>query len=57
MPVHRSPFTVHHKSLIFDKSGKLMFYMLFYALLRIDRLGQRGLADVFSSPMLKVLFH
>jgi hypothetical protein len=34
-----------------------MFYMLFYALLRIDRLGQRGLADVFSSPFFRFLFH
>jgi hypothetical protein len=37
--------------------GKWMFYLLLYALLRIDRLSQRGLADVFSSPLFRFLFN
>lgn len=37
-------------------TGKLVFYLLFYGMLRIDRLSQRGLADAFSSPMFKLIF-
>lgn len=37
-------------------SGKLMFYLLLYGILRIDRLSQRGLCDAFSSPMFKLIF-
>lgn len=37
-------------------SGKLMFYLLLYGILRVDRLSQRGLADAFSSPMFKLIF-
>lgn len=37
-------------------SGKLMFYLLLYGMLRIDRLSQRGLSDAFSSPMFKLIF-
>ena len=38
-------------------SGKLMFYLLLYGMLRIDRLSQRGLADAFSSPTFKMIFN
>lgn len=34
-------------------TGKLMFYLLLYGMLRIDRLSLRGLADAFSSPMFR----
>lgn len=37
--------------------GQLMFDMLLYSTLTIDRLGQRGLADVFSSPAFRLLFN
>jgi hypothetical protein len=37
-------------------TGKLMFYMLFYGLLTQDRLGQRGLADTYSSPQFQSIF-
>lgn len=37
-------------------SGKLMFYLLLYGMLRIDRLSQRGLRDAFGSPMFKLIF-
>jgi hypothetical protein len=37
-------------------SGKLMFYLLLYGMLRIDRLSQRGLRDAFCSPMFKLIF-
>ena len=37
-------------------TGKLVFYLLFYGMLRIDRLSQRGLADAFSSAMFKLIF-
>lgn len=37
-------------------TGKLMFYLLLYGMLRIDRLSQRGLSDAFSSPMFKLIF-
>lgn len=37
--------------------GKLMFYLLIYGLLRVDRLSQRGLADAFSSPLFRTIFN
>ncbi|MDR2056911.1 MAG: hypothetical protein LBP83_01245, partial [Dysgonamonadaceae bacterium] len=37
--------------------GKMIFNMLFYAMLTIDKLGRRGLADVFSSPHFRLLFN
>lgn len=37
-------------------SGKLMFYLLLYGILRLDRLSQRGLCDAFSSPMFQLIF-
>jgi hypothetical protein len=37
-------------------TGKLMFNLLFYAILTVDRLGQRGLADLFASPQFRLLF-
>lgn len=40
-----------------DLDGKLMFYLLFYSLLRVDRMSQRGLADVYSSPLFRFLFN
>jgi hypothetical protein len=39
-----------------ELSGKLIFYLLLYGHLCIDRLSQRGLADVFASPMFKLIF-
>jgi hypothetical protein len=38
-------------------NGKLMFYLLLYGMLRIDRLSQRGLRDAFSSPFFRTIFH
>ena len=38
-------------------SGKLMFYLLLYGMLKIDRLSQRGLRDAFGSPMFRTLFN
>lgn len=38
-------------------SGKLVFYLLLYGMLRIDRLSQRGLQDAFSSPWFRTIFH
>lgn len=38
-------------------SGKLMFDLLFYALLTVDKLGQRGLADLYSSPHFRMQFN
>lgn len=38
-------------------NGKLMFYLLLYGLLRVDRLSQRGLSDAFSSPLFRTLFN
>jgi hypothetical protein len=38
-------------------TGKLMFKMLLYGILTIDRLGQRGLSDVYSSPIFRTLFN
>ena len=40
-----------------ELSGKLMFYLLLYGMLRIDRLSQRGLRDAFSSPWFRILFN
>jgi hypothetical protein len=37
--------------------GKLMFYLLLYGMLKIDRLSQRGLRDAFSSPLFRTLFN
>ena len=37
--------------------GKLMFYLLTYGMLRVDRLSQRGLRDAFSSPIFRTLFN
>ena len=36
--------------------GKLVFYLLLYGHLCINRLSQRGLADAFASPMFKLIF-
>jgi len=38
-------------------SGKLVFYLLLYGMLRIDRLSQRGLRDAFGSPWFRTLFN
>lgn len=37
--------------------GKLMFYLLLYGMLYVDRLSQRGLRDAFSSPMFRTIFN
>ena len=37
--------------------GKLMFYLLLFGMLRVNRLSQRGLADSFSSPLFNLLFN
>jgi hypothetical protein len=37
--------------------GKLLFYLLLYALLTDDKLGQRGIADIYSSPHFRLLFN
>ena len=37
-------------------TGKLMFNLLLYGMLCIDRLSQRGLRDAFSSPVFRTLF-
>ncbi|MDD2475571.1 MAG: hypothetical protein PHI32_06640 [Dysgonamonadaceae bacterium] len=37
-------------------NGKLMFYLLLYGMLKINRMSQRGLADAFSSPMFRMIF-
>jgi hypothetical protein len=36
---------------------KLMFNLLFYAILTVDKLGQRGLADLYASPHFRMLFY
>ncbi|GHV35676.1 hypothetical protein FACS1894178_5770 [Bacteroidia bacterium] len=36
-------------------SGKLMFNLLFFAILTLDKMGQRGIADLFSSPQFRLL--
>ncbi|MDH6359292.1 IS4 family transposase [Parabacteroides sp. PF5-9] len=38
-------------------NGKLMFYLLIYGMLRVDRLSQRGLSDAFSSPLFRTIFN
>ena len=38
-------------------NGKLLFYLLLYALLMDDKLGQRGIADLYASPHFRVLFN
>jgi hypothetical protein len=37
--------------------GKTLFCLLLYALLRDDRLGQRGIADLYASPIFSALFN
>lgn len=37
--------------------GKLMFYLLTYGMLSVDRLSQRGLRDAFSSPLFNSVFN
>ena len=36
--------------------GKLLFYLLLHALLMEDKLGQRGIADLYASPHFRALF-
>jgi hypothetical protein len=38
-------------------SGKLMFYLLLYGMLCVDRLSQRGLRDAFSPPLFRSMFN
>jgi hypothetical protein len=38
-------------------TGKLLFYLLLYGLLMDDKLGQRGIADLYSSPHFRTLFN
>jgi len=38
-------------------NGKLLFYLLLYAMLMEDKLGQRGIADLYSSPHFRALFN
>ena len=38
-------------------NGKLMFYLLLYSLLTSDKLGQRGIADLYASPNFRALFY
>lgn len=37
-------------------SGKVMFYLLLYGMVSVDRLSQRSLSDLFSSPVFRTLF-
>jgi len=37
--------------------GRLMFYLLIYGILRVDRFSQRGLSDAFSSPFFRTIFN
>lgn len=37
--------------------GKVIFYLLLYALLSDERLGQRGIAELYSSPHFRALFN
>jgi hypothetical protein len=37
--------------------GKVLFYLLLYALLTDDKLGQRGIADLYASPHFRMLFN
>ena len=36
--------------------GKLLFYLLLHALLTKEKLGQRGIADLYASPYFRLLF-
>lgn len=38
-------------------NGKVLFYLLLYALLMEDRLGQRGIADLYGSTHFRALFN
>ncbi len=38
-------------------NGKLMFYLILYGMLKVDRLSQRGLRDAFSSPLFRTIFN
>ena len=37
-------------------TGKLMFYLLLFGLLKLDRLSQRTLCDAYGSSLFKTLF-
>jgi hypothetical protein len=37
--------------------GKLLYYLLLYALLTDEKLGQRGICDLYSSPHFRLLFN
>jgi hypothetical protein len=37
--------------------GKMLFYLLLYSLLMDDRLGQRGIAELYASPVFRTLFN
>ncbi|MDR1338804.1 MAG: hypothetical protein LBK58_01935, partial [Prevotellaceae bacterium] len=37
--------------------GKVMFYLLLYSLMSTDRLGQRGIAELYASSHFKILFN
>jgi hypothetical protein len=37
--------------------GKLIFYLLLYGILKVDRFSQRGLSDAFSSPFFRTIFN
>jgi hypothetical protein len=37
--------------------GKFLYYLLLYALLTDDKLGQRGICDIYSSPHFRLLFN
>jgi hypothetical protein len=37
--------------------GKVLFYLLLYALLLDDRLGQRGISELYASPCFRTLFN
>ena len=38
-------------------NGKLFYYLLLYALLTDDKVSQRGIADLYSSPHFGLLFN
>lgn len=46
---------VDHYAKVLD--GKLMFYLLLYGMLKVDRLSQRGLRDAFASPLFRTIFN
>lgn len=46
---------VDHYAKVLD--GKLMFYLLLYGMLKVDRLSQRGLQDAFRSPVFRTIFN